>query len=106
MAFEDSEDLAAMFDSEDGFAVAAIYRAGGVGVGVAVSIIPARPDGVVDVFGQSSRVATGKFLVRVAEVANPSRGDTLEVSGTLYTVNSAPKRDDGRMVWTLETAED
>jgi hypothetical protein len=62
-----------------------------------------RPDQQVE-FGDTVIVsATAAFEVRVAEVPAPVAGDALEVDGETYIVQGEPRRDAGRLVWTLDT---
>jgi hypothetical protein len=80
----------------------AVHRAGGADPGVPVRAILRRPDRVGD-FGETRIVAEIAIIdVRVSEVAAPSDGDTMEVSGTVYVIHGAPMRDAERLVWTIE----
>ena len=103
--FEDTEDLAGFFDTEDGFALSATYRAGGAGGGTVIPVLPSRPDRGVSLFGQETVSATGGFLIRVSDVAAPAAGDTIEVDGKTYTVQGEPLRDKPRALWTVEARE-
>ena len=103
--FEDADDIAGFFDTEDGFALSATYRAGGAGSGTVIPMLPFRPDRGVSLFGQETVSATGGFLIRVFDVAAPAAGDTIEVDGTTYTVQGAPLRDETRALWSVEARE-
>ena len=104
--FEDVEDLAGFFDTEDGFALSATYRAGGAGGSTRITVLPSRPDRGVSLFGQEVVSATGGFLIRVSDVAAPAAGDTIEVGGTTYyTVQGEPLRHETRALWTVEARE-
>jgi len=82
--------------------VDAVYRAGGADPAVPVRVILRRPDRV-GAFGDARIVAeTTVFDLRVAEVATPAEGDTLEVSGATYVVQGEPLRDAERLVWSIE----
>ena len=60
----------------------AIWRAGGLGNGIAVRVVRKSPDEVVG-FGSSRAVmATVKIDLRTSEVASPAAGDTAEIEGT------------------------
>ena len=76
----------------------AVYRVGGVDPAVPVRVILRRPDRV----GARIVAETTVFDLRVAEVATPAEGDTLEVSGVTYVVQGEPLRDAERLVWTIE----
>lgn len=81
----------------------AIYRAGGADPGRAVKVVETRPDAEANYGGARLVVPTGTFDVRASEVATPAEGDTLTLGATLYTVTAAPRLDEGRRVWTLQT---
>ena len=86
-------------------AVDAIYRPGGIGVGVPVRVILAAPDRLAQ-FGEG-RFVTDTFGldVAIAEAPDLAEGDTFEIEGTLYTIRSAPIRDADRLIWTAEARE-
>jgi hypothetical protein len=80
----------------------AIWRAGGLGNGIAVRVVRKSPDEVVG-FGSSRTVmATVLIDVRVSEVASPASGDTAEISGDLFEIIGTPLRDALGLVWTCE----
>lgn len=82
----------------------AMWRAGGVGVGVPVRIITRRPDQVVG-FGDSRAVVPTMLIdVRHAEVADPASGDTVEIDSETFEVIVTPTIDSLRVVWTCEAA--
>lgn len=74
------------------FGQAATYTPAG-GDAVAVTVIFSRPteDGGFGEAGFRGRVASAEL--RLAEVASPAKGDTLEVDGTVYVVAAAPEID-------------
>lgn len=81
----------------------AIYRAGGTGAGLSVTVVETRSDAQAT-YGQARAVVeTGIFDVRAAEVPNPAEGDTLTFGGRTYVVSEAPVADAERLVWTLVT---
>jgi hypothetical protein len=100
--FEDAEDLAGFFDPDDGFAVMAIYRDGGTGVGVSVAIVPSRPDETVSIFGQDTSSRRNRFLIKKADVANIKSGDTLEIGGDVLTVQGVPSLDGTGKILSVE----
>ena len=80
----------------------AIYRVGGADPAVPVRAILRRPDRV-GAFGESRIVAeTTVFDVRVADIAHPAEGDTIELDGAVYRIEGAPLRDGERLVWSIE----
>lgn len=81
----------------------AVYRAGGIGAGIAITVVETRADAGAS-YGQARAVVeTGVFDVRAAEVPNPAEGDTLTFGGRTYVVSEAPVADAERLVWTLAT---
>ena len=88
--------------ADPNLAVGTIYRAGGADPAVPVRVILRRPDRVGE-FGDARIVAeTTVFDVRVADIAQPAAGDTIEMDGTVYRIEGAPLRDAERLVWTIE----
>jgi hypothetical protein len=80
----------------------AIWRAGGIGEGIAVRVIRKSPDELVR-FGSSRTVmATVLIDVRVSEVASPASGDTAEIDGDVFEIIGTPVRDGLGLVWTCE----
>ncbi len=45
---------------------------------------------------------TTRIDLRVAEVANPSPGDRIEIDGAAFLIQGEPVRDRERLVWTLD----
>ncbi|MFG1319840.1 head-tail joining protein [Xanthobacter autotrophicus] len=81
----------------------ALYRAGGVGSGLTVTVVETRSDAEAS-YGQARVVAeTGVFDLRVSEVSAPAEGDTLTFKGRTYVVTGAPVMNAARDVWTLTT---
>lgn len=82
----------------------AIWRAGGVGAGVAVRIITRRPDQAVE-FGDSRAVLPTTLIdVCRSEVTDPASGDTVEIDSETFEVIATPTIDSLRLVWTCEAA--
>ena len=81
----------------------AMYRADGVGDGVTVHVIARQPDRIVEFGEVAVHSATSLFEVRVAEVPTPAAGDTLELDGGTFVVQGEPRRDAGRILWTIDT---
>lgn len=79
-----------------------LWRAGGIGAGVAVRIIRRSPDRVAP-FGDGRFVTDTHLLdVRTSEVAVLAIGDTFQIGSEIYTVQSEPLRDGERLVWAAE----
>jgi hypothetical protein len=82
----------------------ALWRAGGVGGGVAVRVVRKSPDEVVG-FGSSRAVLPTVLVdVRASEVASPAAGDTVEVGGDLFDIIGTPTRDSLGLAWTCEAS--
>ena len=75
------------------------------GQGIAVRVVPKRPDQALDVLGQEVVTGAAVFDVRVSEVAAPQAGDTIALDGATYVVQGEPRWDALRLVWTLEARE-
>ena len=83
--------------SDPNMAVTVLYQ------GRPVRALARRPDLEAE-FGDSTIVsATAVFEVRVAEVPAPVAGDAIVLEGETYIVQDEPRRDAGRLVWTLNT---
>jgi hypothetical protein len=83
----------------------ALWRAGGVGDGIAVRVIRKSPDEVVGFAGSRAVIATVLIDVRVSEVSSPASGDTTEIDGDLFDIIGTPVRDGLGLVWTCEAAQ-
>lgn len=87
------------------FGEPALYRAGGQGAGVAVTVSRVEGDQEMTIGG--GRVAVSGVLLEVlrAEVATPAEGDTLELTdrGETRRVKGAPALDDEGVVWRLDS---
>lgn len=82
----------------------AIWRPGGVGVGIAVRVIRKSSDKIVG-FGDSRAVMPSALIdVRSAEMALPAAGDTVEIDGSLFDIIAEPTADTLQLVWTCETS--
>lgn len=83
-------------------AVDALYRPGGIGLGVAVRVIRSAPDQVA-AFGEGRFVTdTVLIAVRVADAPGLGPGDTIEADAVLFEVRTDPVRDADRLVWSAE----
>jgi hypothetical protein len=83
---------------------AAIWRAGGVGAGVAVRVIRKSPDKIVG-FGDSRAVMPSVLVdVRPSEVASPAAGDTVVIAGSVFDIIAEPTADTLRLVWSCEAS--
>ena len=80
----------------------AIYRPGGVGLGVPVRVSRQSPDRTTP-FGEG-RFVTDTYMidVRVSEVAALNTGDTFQIGAEIYAVQGEPLRDGDRLVWSAE----
>jgi len=83
------------------FGVPAIYTPL-VGSPVAVTMIWGSPDEDVRLGGSmSTQLRKNAGQVRVSELAEPERGATMTVDGTVYTI-AGRARDDLGIEWTLD----
>jgi hypothetical protein len=103
MPVEFPGDLASMFDTAE-FGVAALWRAGDAGPGVAVSVVP-RVLGAALEFGESRiRADRRVFLARLSELPNAAPGDTLEIAAVRWRVADAAPDSTGALL-TLDCAK-
>jgi hypothetical protein len=82
----------------------AIWRAGGLGNGIAVRVIRKSPDEVVGFGSGRAVMATVLIDVRVSEVASPASGDTTEIDGDLFDIIGTLVRDGLGLVWICEAS--
>lgn len=102
MTIDHASDVAAMFDTQQGFAKSAAYRVAGADPATTVAVLLSRPDDQAAVFGRQVATDGGDLLVQVAEVATPAAGDTFTVGAVVYTVQGVPRLDGERVLWTVE----
>lgn len=82
----------------------ALWRAGGLGAGVAVRVIRKTPDEIVG-FGSSHAILpTVIVAVRGSEVAAPASGDTVEIDAAVFDIIAEPRRDSLGLVWECEAS--
>jgi hypothetical protein len=80
----------------------ATYYPLGTGDGYTVRVMTKSPD-VISGFGLTRIQSTTLTLeVRVIEVPTPAIGDTFELDGTTYAIQSEPIADRERLVWALD----
>lgn len=95
--------LATLF-ADPNIARDAIWRASGVGVGIAVRAVTKRPDQLVGFGASRAVVPTVLIDLRVTEVALPAIGDTVTIGSTIYTIIAEPVGDDLGIVWTCQAS--
>lgn len=79
---------------------AAQYRAGGVDPAIACTVLFSRPD-VTEPFAESAITgADPSLVVRLAEIAQPKKGDTFTVDAVVWKVRRA-ERDALGLSWTV-----
>jgi hypothetical protein len=93
--------IAAIF-RDPNMAADALWKAGGTGAGVSVRIIRKSPDDLTDFGAARLRSETTRVDVRVAEMASPAKGDTIQIGADLFAVQGDPMQDLERLVWTLD----
>ncbi len=84
----------------------ALWRTGGGGAGLPVTVIFAAPD-EIDALGQSQVFSPNVTIkVRRSDVVSPAQGDTVEVDGLIYRLAGEPRLADGRRLeWTCIARE-
>jgi hypothetical protein len=80
----------------------ATYLASGTSTPYPVRVIQKQPDTVVGFGDAQLHVSTTLFDVRSLEVPEPAMGDQIVFNGATYIVQSEPKSDRERLVWTLD----
>lgn len=80
----------------------ATYLAFGTSTPYPVRVIPKQPDTVVGFGDGQLHVSTTLFDVRSLEIPEPAIGDQITYDGITYIVQSEPKADRERLVWTLD----
>ncbi len=80
----------------------ATYRPQGVGDGYPVRIIIKQPDTVIEFGHAQINTTTHLFEVRTEEVREPAIGDIFVLCDNAYVVQSEPRADRERLVWTLD----
>lgn len=80
----------------------ALWKAGGVGVGVPVRVVRRSPDRI-ERFGDS-RALLGSLAVDVRHSDAPTlaEGDVVEIGGTTFRVIAEPAADALGLTWTAE----
>lgn len=96
-----ADGLTALF-ADPNIATSALWRAGGVGAGVAVRLVDAAPDESVG-FGEARVLASARRVELLASaVPGLARGDTIEIDSVVHTVLAAPRRASDRLTVTVE----
>lgn len=82
----------------------AIWRTGGLGVGVPVRVIRKSPDKIIG-FGDSRAILPAVLIdVRLSEIAMPALGDSVEIDSKVFDIIAEPTADTLQLVWTCEVA--
>jgi len=102
MTVETAEDLAVFFDTGD-FGEGATYRPAS-GPDVLVTVIVDQPTREVQLFGGATRAPAVSVQLRVSEVAQPRKGDSIVIGGTTYAVRDA-ERDPLAAIWRVTLGE-
>ena len=90
----------ALFDDVNLGLDATWYPAGGVPQ--PIRVIRKAPDEVAS-FGSAQILSETTLVdVRVSEMANPRPGDGISIGADNFTIQGEPKRDQDRLLWTLE----
>ena len=87
--------------ADTNMAVDAIWLAGCLGPGVAVRVIRKSPDEITH-FGAGRILSETTLLeARVADVPTPAPGALIRIGAEDFLVQSEPKLDRERLIWTL-----
>lgn len=88
--------------ADPNMAVDATWLRGGVAPAIPCRVIRARPDEIVD-YGAARIVSASQRLdVRCAEVSDPARGDLILIGIERFRVQSQPRADRERLVWSID----
>lgn len=87
--------------ADPNMSVAAEYRVGGADPAISVRVVKVSPSTVTDWNRASFVQASHLFDVRVADVAEPKKGDTITIAGTVYSVREEPILDAEGLCWKL-----
>ncbi len=80
----------------------ATYRPLGDGDGYPVRVMAKSPDVISNLGAARIHNSTLTLEARVSEVPDAAVGDTFELDGTIYAVQSEPVADRERLVWALD----
>jgi hypothetical protein len=94
MAFDETADLAAMFDSDE-FATAALYKVGGSGSGVTKNVIFDRS--WLEQLGMVSGTAPAALGI-ATDFSGAGVTDTLTINSVVYRIADIRPQDDGATV--------
>lgn len=67
-----------------------------------VRVFRRQPDAALEFGDTRLSTTTAVFDVRLSEVASPKAGDLLVVEAETYLIQGQPRRDGGRLIWTIE----
>lgn len=98
-------DVLAEIYGDPSFGTPALYRAGGLGDGVPVTVLLRAPDADLPFGATTVRTSARVVEVRTAEIAAPAVGDALVIGGETLVVQAPPKADAERLSWTLDLAQ-
>ncbi len=94
------DDALAVLATDPNLGVEATYRAAGSGAPLAIRVLRASPDRVVDAFDTAVLRATDVLTVSIALLAAVEAGDTFAIGADLLTVDSA-ERDAAGVAWRV-----
>ena len=82
----------------------ATYWTAGAGQARVVRAMIKSPDNISDIGVARIHRSTLTLEVRSSEIPEPAAGDTFDLDGTLYVIQSEPVADRERLVWVLDVA--
>lgn len=80
----------------------AIYRQAGTGDPLEILAFVDRGTADATSIGATVRLSARVVRFRMADVATPRDGDTLELAAETLTLKGAPRRDPGGLMWTMD----
>ena len=83
----------------------ALWKAGGVGAGVAVRVIRRRPDAVVEFSSSRALMATVLLDVRRTEATTIDEGDHVVIGAETYRIIGTPVSDPMALILTCEAVK-
>lgn len=88
--------------ADPNLAVDATWLRGGFAPAIPCRVIRARPDDIVD-YGAARIVSASQRLdVRCSEIASPAKGDLVLIGSERFRVQSQPRADRERLIWSID----
>jgi len=88
--------------ADPNMAADATWLRGGFAPAIPCRVIRARPDDIVDYGAARVVSATQRLDVRVSEITDPAKGDLILIGAERFRVQSQPRADRERLVWSID----